>query len=110
MSELLTKQQKFARAVASLIIHAEHLGTPVTFGDAYRDPRAHGAMGVKGGYGSANSCHKLRLAVDLNIVQNGKLAPTKAYAKLHDYWDDLGGSKRIENDMNHFSFEHNGYR
>lgn len=110
MSELLIKQQNFAIAIAHLIIHAKEIGTPVTYGDAYRDPRLHGDMGIKKGYGSANSCHKLRLAVDLNIVINGKLAPISAYEKLHDYWDSIGGSKRIETDLNHFSFEHNGYR
>jgi len=110
MSQLVDKQQAFALAIAKLIQHAEQIGTPVTFGDAYRDPRLHGGMGVKAAYGEANSCHKIRLAVDFNIILNGKLAPVAAYAKLHDYWDTLGGAKRIEKDLNHFSFEHNGYR
>lgn len=110
MSELLKKQQQFALAIAGLIIHANEIGLPVTVGDAYRDPRLHGAMGIAKGYGSKNSCHKMRLAVDLNIVADGKLAAPEAYAPLHDYWDKVGGSKRIADDMNHFSFEHTGFR
>jgi len=110
MSALLNKQQQFAVALAGLILHANKRGLLVTFGDAYRDPRLHGAMGITKGYGAKNSCHKLRLAVDLNLVIDGKLAGPEAYAPLHDYWDTVGGSKRIAADMNHFSFEHNGFR
>ena len=110
MSELLLKQQAFARAAASLIVHADFLKLPVTVGDAFRDPRLFGAMGTEKGYGQKNSCHKLRLAIDLNLVIDGKLAAPDAYAPLHDYWETIGGSKRISDDMNHFSFEHNGFR
>jgi hypothetical protein len=110
MSALLKKQQDFALAIAKLIVHANEIGVPVTVGDAYRDPRLHGAMGIAKGYGFKNSCHKMRLAVDLNIVINGKLAEPSAYAPLHDYWDTIGGAKRIESDMNHFSFAHEGFR
>lgn len=107
---LLTKQQLFALAIADLITYAAEEGLSVTFGDAYRDPRVHGTIGEKKGYGNANSCHKLRLAVDFNVILDGKIAGSNAYNKLHDYWDILGGAKRIDNDLNHFSFEHNGYR
>ena len=111
MSELLAKQKKFAIAIADLIMYADAVGLQVTFGDAYRDPRVHGEIGTKKAYGSANSCHKLRLAVDFNIIKDGKIAPIEDYKKLHDYWSKhLGGSKMIEADSNHFSFEHNGFR
>ena len=107
---LLELQQDFAIKLAKLILVAEEIGLPVTFGDAYRDPRLHGDMGTKLGYGAANSCHKIRLAVDLNIIKDGKMAPESVYHKLHDEWDKLGGSKRIDNDLNHFSFSHGGFR
>jgi len=110
MAGLLEKQQRFAVAVANLIVHAHSIGLPVTFGDAYRDPRVHGEWGEKKAYGTANSCHKVRLAVDLNIVIDGKLAPPQASAPLHDYWESIGGAQRLEYDMNHFSFQHDGYR
>jgi hypothetical protein len=110
MSELFEKQVKFCRAIGKLIAFAESKNMLITFGDAYRDPRAFGALGVQKSYSAANSCHKLRLAVDFNLIIDGKLAPAEAYNELHDFWDTLGGSKRIANDMNHFSFEHNGCR
>ena len=108
--EMVKKQQAFAKAVAQLILHADAIGLPVTLGDAYRDPRLHGAMGVKQGYGAANSCHKLRLALDLNIIKGGKLAGEAEYAKLHEFWDTVGGSPFIADDMNHFSFQHGKFR
>jgi len=108
---LINKQAQFATAIGRLLVWcADNNHTTVTFGDAYRDPRLHGAMGEKKAYGAANSVHKLRLAVDLNLIINGKLAQPADYAPLHDYWDTLGGAERIANDMNHFSFEHNGFR
>jgi len=107
---LLAKQKQFAIASAKLILFAHDNGLDVTYGDAYRDPRLYGKMGEKLGYGNKNSCHKLRLAVDFNIVINGKIAGHDAYNKLHDYWDTIGGSERIPEDLNHFSFLHEGYR
>ena len=103
-SSIRLKQEQFAIAIAQLILHADSLGIGVSFGDAYRDPRLHGEMGVQKGYGNKNSCHKARLAVDLNLVDPAD------HVRLHDYWDKLGGSKRIDNDMNHYSFEWQGIR
>lgn len=40
-------------------------------GDLFRDPRLHGALGVKQGYGARNSCHKLKIAIDLNLFKDG---------------------------------------
>lgn len=107
---LVNKQAQFATAIGRLLVWCAENNHTVTFGDAYRDPRLHGAMGEKKAYGKADSVHKLRLAVDLNLIINGKLAQPVDYAPLHDYWDTLGGAKRIASDMNHFSFEHNGLR
>lgn len=108
---MVPKQQQFAVALAKLILHAESVGLPVTFGDAYRDPRLHGAMGEKRGYGAANSCHKLRLAVDLNIIKDGKIAPISEYEKLQKHWrENLGGSEMITDDSNHFSWSNGKYR
>ena len=108
------KQAEFLYAVAQLLIwvnehHGPDNGYIVTAGDLYRDPRLHGVVGEHKGYGSANSCHKLRLAIDLNCIKEGKLTG-EFYPAMHDYWDVLGGAPRIKADMNHFSFAHNGYR
>lgn len=85
--------------IALLILHAEQLGYEVSFGDAYRDPRATFP------YGHPKSFHKQRLAVDLNLFRNGHyLSSTVAHEPLGLYWESIGGSwgGRFE-DGNHYS-------
>ena len=65
-------QSEFASLVPRLIDKAIELGYEVTLGDAYRDPRVFGGVGVKMGYGNASSNHKNRLAIDLNLFKDGK--------------------------------------
>ena len=113
MSEKLgDKQRRFTRMIADLIIFAYDNGYELTFGDAFRDPRLHGLVGVKGGYGAASSNHKIRLAVDLNLFKNGNYLPnTKDHEVLGLYWESLGGSWGGRfNDGNHYSLEHEGKR
>lgn len=89
----LTQQTRFAKMAAELILHAISLGYEVTLGDAYRDPRLHGQVGEKRGYGSANSFHKRRLAIDLNLFRNGKLlTSTSDHAALGAWWEARGGT------------------
>jgi hypothetical protein len=107
---LREQQSEFVLQIAGLIAYASSIGLELTFGDAYRDPRAHGGLGIKMGYGHKNSCHKLRLAVDFNVFRDGKLAEMMDYDLLHDYWDTVGGARRIDNDLNHFSFQHGEMR
>lgn len=115
---LRQKQSRFVLAVSQLIQFAYSKGYELTLGDGYRDPRLHGEIGVKMGYGHPKSCHKLRLAIDLNLFADidgdGDLdyvTDTAMYKQLGEYWESLhpdarwGG--RFE-DGNHFSFEHNG--
>lgn len=104
------KQRKFVRMVADLIIWAYDNGYELTFGDAYRDPRLHGQMGWKVGYGAASSCHKIRLAVDLNLFKDGVfLDSTEAHTPLGEQWEKMGGTwgGRFK-DGNHYSLEHEG--
>lgn len=106
------KQRKFTLMVAQLIAWAYGHGYQLTFGDAFRDPRLHGPMGEKKGYGQANSNHKLRLAVDFNLFKDGEyLMSTESYTPLGEYWESIGGSwgGRFQ-DGNHFSLEHEGHR
>jgi len=111
---LRQKQSKFTVLVAGLILAAIKRGYELTFGDVYRDPRLHGELGVKLGYGHRNSCHKLRLAVDFNLFKDGKLLEgkeaDKAHAELHLVWTELGGSPAVPGDSNHYSIEHEGTR
>jgi len=116
MTETLgQKQERFALVHPRLIDKANEIGKKygcgVRLGDLFRDPRVHGVLGVKMGYGSANSCHKLKMAQDINFVRGGTIVGDgPEHQELHDFWDDCGGSQRIANDINHYSFEHNGFR
>lgn len=113
MSETLSqKQRRFARMVPRLIDKAHELGFEVTLGDAFRDARLHGAMGVKLGYGHRNSAHKVRLAIDLNLFRDGEfLEQTSDHQTLGEWWESQGGSWGGRfNDGNHYSLEHNGVK
>jgi len=106
------KQRKFSRMVASLLEFIHSRGYDVTFGDAYRDVRLHGRVGEKLGYGHASSCHKYRLAIDLNLFKDGVfLTKTKDHEPFGIYWESIGGSWGGRfNDGNHYSLEHNGHK
>lgn len=113
MSETLSqKQRRFARMIPRLIDKAHELGFEVTLGDAYRDARLHGAMGVKLGYGHRNSAHKIRLAIDLNLFRDGEfLEQTSDHQPLGEWWESQGGSWGGRfNDGNHYSLAHDGVR
>lgn len=106
------KQRRFTLMVAELIQWAYDQGYELTFGDAYRDHRLHGAIGEKKGYGHAKSTHKLRLAVDLNLFKEGKfLQLTEDHRPLGEKWESMGGSwgGRFM-DGNHYALEHDGMR
>ncbi len=103
-SVLREKQEAFAVALAKLILFADSKGIEVSIGDVFRDPRLHGKLGEAGGYGHKNSCHKLKLAADLNLLNE------KDHELLHDHWDSIGGAARIAGDMNHYSWGWQGMR
>ena len=114
MASLRKLQSEFARLVPRLIDKAFEMGYEVTWGDVYRDPRVHGEMGVKLGYGHARSAHKQRLAVDLNLFINGIFqSGTEAHRPLGEWWEKQhpmarwGGRFR---DGNHYSFQHGGVK
>lgn len=112
MGELLMKQQKFATMIPGLIEKALSLGYEVTLGDAYRDPRTFGAVGVRAGYGHPRSAHKSRLAIDLNLFKDGRLcSSTEDHKLLGEWWESQGGSWGGRfNDGNHYSLEHGGMK
>ena len=98
--------------VHQLIEFAYAMGYELTYGDAYRDPRLHGPLGTKMGYGNSRSCHKIRLAVDFNLFIDGEYkTDEESYRPLTEYWKSIGGSAGADfGDANHFSLEHNGVR
>lgn len=106
------KQRLFAKLLPGLINQAHLMGYEVTLGDAYRDPRLHGQLGEKKGYGHRLSCHKLRLAQDLNLFKDGVwLKTTEDHRELGEWWESLHPLCRWGGrfgDGNHYSFEHEG--
>ena len=108
-------QVEFMRLVPRLIDKAFELGYEVTEGDGYRDPRVHGELGVKLGYGHARSAHKNRLAIDLNLFdENGAfLGDTNAHRELGEWWEKQHPAARWGGrfgDGNHYSFEYQGVK
>jgi hypothetical protein len=97
-------QRDFAKMVGDLVVHAYLIGYEITFGDAW----------AKTGH-KQGSNHYIRLAIDLNLFKDGEYLADgpemlKGHSLLHDYFDTLGGAKRIANDLNHYSYEWNGSR
>lgn len=95
------------KLVPRLIDKAHELGFSVRGGDLFRDPRVHGEFGVRAGYGSSNSCHKLKLAIDLNLFKDGvyKFA-TEDHQALGEWWEQQHTLCRWGgrfNDGNHYS-------
>lgn len=111
---LRTLQSEFARLIPRLIDKAYELGYEVTLGDAYRDPRLHGALGVKAGYGHPKSAHKNRLAIDLNLFRGGEfMARTSDHKELGEWWEQQHPLARWGgrfDDGNHYSFEYQGMK
>jgi hypothetical protein len=107
-------QVEFARQVPRLIDRAFELGYEVTLGDAFRDSRVHGALGVRKSYSHPKSAHKVRLALDLNLFKDGEfLETTEAHRELGEWWEKQHPLARWGgkfDDGNHYSFEWNGVK
>lgn len=110
METLREKQSRFVKMQARLIDWAYAHGYELTLGDAYRDPRTHGEIGVFKCYGKAYSNHKRRLAQDYNLFKDGKyLGSTEDHRPLGVYWESIGGAWGGHfNDGNHYALEHEG--
>jgi hypothetical protein len=108
------KQRRFMKMVPRLLDKVHELGYEVSSGDAYRDPRLFGEIGIKKGYGHCRSAHKHRLAIDLNLFKDGKfLQSSEDHRPLGEFWESIGGSwggRFPKPDGNHYSLEHNGIR
>jgi len=112
------KQRKFTIMITYLIQWAYNHGYEITFGDAFRDPRAFGKHGEQGAYGRARSNHKIRLAIDLNLFKDGKyLTSTEDHRPLGEEWERMGEEYGVParwggrfDDGNHYSIEHWGGR
>ena len=107
-------QTEFTKLVPRLIDKAFELGYDVTLGDAYRDPRVHGSLGVRKSYSHPKSAHKIRLAIDLNLFKAGEfLEATEDHKQLGEWWEKQHKLARWGgrfDDGNHYSFEYNGVK
>lgn len=111
------RQRLLTRLLPRLIDKAYELGYELTMGDGYRDPRLFGMLGEQGividgkriAYGSKNSGHKIRLAVDLNLFRDGKyLAASEDHKPLGEFWESLHAECRWGgryNDGNHYEIK-----
>jgi len=108
------KQELFMRLLPRLLDKAHELGFSLRGGDLFRDPRVHGAVGVKMGYGHPKSAHKNKLAIDLNLFMGGKfMASTSDHKPLGEWWEaqhELCRWGGRFNDGNHYSLEHEGVK
>lgn len=105
------KQELFMRLLPLLINKAHELGFEIRGGDLFRDPRAFGCIGTNLAYGHKYSAHKLKLAIDLNLMKNGRLiTTTKGHEELGKWWENQNVLCRWGgrfSDGNHYSLKHN---
>lgn len=115
MASVLNQLQwKFARLIPKLLDKAFELGYEISLGDAYRDPRAFGMLGVTKAYGHPKSAHKRRLAIDLNLFKDGTfMDESEAHRQLGEWWEAQDSMCRWGGrwgDGNHYSMEFDGVR
>jgi len=97
------KRRKFTQAKAILVQYAIYRGWLVAEDFLKRCSDCP--------VGHPTSLHKVGLACDINLYIDGKfIEDGTGHDELHDLWDLLGGAERISNDMNHYSFAHDGMR
>jgi hypothetical protein len=108
------KQEQFSRLLMLLLMHLHSAGYGVRCKHLLR---CHDCK-----VGHKRSAHKSSLAIDIRLTRSAdgtsygtkRMMPAKeerdGLAAAHDYWDSIGGSKRIERDLGHFSIKHQGVR
>jgi hypothetical protein len=107
------KQELFAELAATLIQKAVTLGYAVRLGETYRSPEEAARL-AQLGVGARNSCHTLKLAIDLNLFKNGEfLKNTADHAPLGAWWKAQHplcrwGGDFAKRDGNHYSLTHDG--
>lgn len=93
----------FSLSLAKLIIYANECGYEVAIDSVKvcRTCKTHAEF----------SLHKEGLAADLNLYKDGVwLSDGSGHDILHLFWDNLGGSKVIKGDSNHYSYAYHGRR
>lgn len=105
------KQRLFATVLLPQLLNVIRVsGYEVTLGHALRDDDSK--------VGIANSLHKQKLAIDLNLFKNQEyLTRTEDHREFGEFWEQLGPIYGVKtawggrfNDGNHYSVEHGGVR
>jgi len=106
------RQELFAKLIAQHITWLIAQGYGVRIGDVFRDPRVHGEVGVKKGYGKSYSMHKDKCAADLNLFWDGNyLSKTSDHLESGRKWESRHPSCAWGgrfSDGNHYSCEYEG--
>jgi len=83
------KQELFLLNAAKLIIWANEQGYQVRPGELVRTLEQQRFYVEQGKSKTMNSRHVQKLAIDLYLIEDGKLAPKQAYEPLAEYWKTL---------------------
>lgn len=94
MSELETAQELFVVDVLALVTKAKQLGFGVRFGEVYRTPEQQQIYVQTGRSLTMNSQHLKRLAIDLVLVREGRIATKDQIMELGAYWESLSPRNR----------------
>jgi hypothetical protein len=91
---LVAEQDAFTRDVVALLQFAHEHGYVITLGEAWRTPEQQAVYVKTGRSLTTKSQHLRRLAIDLNIFQDGRLLATKdEIMPLGQYWEALHPGK-----------------
>ncbi len=94
MTTLGENQELFAADVAKLIVRAFELGLRVRLGEALRTPEQQKLYFASGASKTMNSQHLKKLAIDLNLIKDGRLATVAEIQPLGKWWESLAPENR----------------
>ena len=117
--KLGAKQEVFSRLMCQLVTHMHEQGYEVRMGEVWRS-KAAAEDNARRGVGIVNSCHRLKIALDINLFLDGDyLTTTEDHRVFGEFWEGLGaahgvntcwGGRFKRRDGNHYSIEHNGVK
>lgn len=87
-------QEVFAVQAAQLILKAAEMGFGVRLGEALRTPEQQKLYFNSGASKTMNSQHLKKLAIDLNLIKDGRLATAAEIRPLGKWWEDQDISNR----------------
>lgn len=91
---LVSQQDLFLRDVVKLLAEAWRLGFTVTGGELFRTQDQQNIYIAQRKSKTSNSMHLRRLAIDLNLFLEGRLATAEEIKPLGQYWEGLNPANR----------------